>query len=435
MKKKCLLGAVLLLAGSVMSSQPVVGQCAALSLEEAIQIALVNNPDVNITRLGEETAKAKLSQVRGANSFSWKASTSFSGADTSGIGWNTGNGTRLTGSLPIYSGKINQNNIESAEIGIDIAKLTTQRKWETMKLEVVKAYYNVLEAKKQVDVYQDSVDKYQKHLTNVEQLYSAGSKAKIDVLRSQVELANAKQTLIKGQSTYDNNISTLRNLLYMDQQEKIELTDDFVYLPFEKDVSQCVDYAMNNRKDLLVDDYNLKQKELDIKNAKAGYLPTVDLSLGASWSKQVVPTGDNHDYTATIGASWNIFDSGVTKGKINAAQAAYDTAKLTLDKDRSSVDLAVRKDYNSMREAEKRFESTKEAVKEAEEDYFIATEKYKAGEGIMLDIIDAQTALSTAKQNYISAQYDYARYRASVESDMGYDVHPSTATVENAVLK
>lgn len=435
MKKKCLLGAVLLLAGSVMTSQPVVGQCAALSLEEAIQIALVNNPDVNITRLGEETAKAKLSQVRGANSFSWKASTSFSGADTSGIGWNTGNGTRLTGSLPIYSGKINQNNIESAEIGIDIAKLNTQRKWETMKLEVVKAYYNVLEAKKQVDVYQDSVDKYQKHLTNVEQLYSAGSKAKIDVLRSQVELANAKQTLIKGQSTYDNNISTLRNLLYMDQQEKIELTDDFVYLPFEKDVSQCVDYAMNNRKDLLVDDYNLKQKELDIKNAKAGYLPTIDLSLGASWSKQVVPTGDNHDYTATIGASWNIFDSGVTKGKINAAQAAYDTAKLTLDKDRSSVDLAVRKDYNSMREAEKRFESTKEAVKEAEEDYFIATEKYKAGEGIMLDIIDAQTALSTARQNYISAQYDYARYRASVESDMGYDVHPSTATVENAVLK
>ena len=99
------------------------------------------------------------------------------------------------------------------------------------------------------------------------------------------------------------------------------------------------------------------------------------------------------------------------------------------------MSLNVRNDYNSMREAEKRFESTQEAVKEAQEDYYIANEKYKAGEGIMLDIIDAQTALSTAQQNYISAQYDYARYRAAVESDMGYDVHPSTATVENAVLK
>ena len=62
----------------------------------------------------------------------------------------------------------------------------------------------------------------------------------------------------------------------------------------------------------------------------------------------------------------------------------------------------------------------------------IANEKYKAGEGIMLDIIDAQNALETAQHNFLSAQYDYARHRAAVESDMGLDVHPSTSTVSNA---
>ncbi|MCR5176222.1 MAG: TolC family protein [Anaerovibrio sp.] len=435
MKNKCLVGAVLLALCGVVPLSQGSGQCAALSLEEAVQIALVNNPDVNITRLGEETAKAKLSQARGANSFSWKASVSLGGSDVNRTGWGTSNGNRITGSLPIYSGNVKQNNIESAEIGIDIAKLQTQRKWETMQLEVIKAYYNVLEAKKQVAVYQDAVDKYQKHLSNVEQLFFAGSKAKIDVLRSQVELANAKQTLIKGESTYDNNVSTLRNLLYMDQQEPIELTDDFVYVPFESGVNECVDFALKNRKDLQVYTHTLEQKELEVKSAKAGYMPTVDLSVGAGWNKQVLPSGDNHEYSATIGASWNIFDSGVTKGKVNAAETALEIARLDCKKAENDINLTVRKDYNSMREAEKRFVSTKEAVKEAEEDYFIANEKYKAGEGIMLDIIDAQNALATAQQNYISAQYDYARYRASVESDMGYEVHPSTATVENAVLK
>ena len=83
-----------------------------------------------------------------------------------------------------------------------------------------------------------------------------------------------------------------------------------------------------------------------------------------------------------------------------------------------------------MREAEKRFKSTQDAVKEAEEDYFIANEKYRAGEGIMLDIIDAQTALATARQNHISAQYDYARYKAAVESDMGTEVSPSVTASE-----
>ena len=95
------------------------------------------------------------------------------------------------------------------------------------------------------------------------------------------------------------------------------------------------------------------------------------------------------------------------------------TAQATLAKDKNDIDLAVRTDYNSMREAEERFNSTQDAVRQAQEDFFIAQEKYRAGEGIMLDIIDAQEALSTARQNYISAQYDYARYRAAVESDMG----------------
>ena len=92
------------------------------------------------------------------------------------------------------------------------------------------------------------------------------------------------------------------------------------------------------------------------------------------------------------------------------------------------MDLAVRQAYYNMREAEKRFNSTQDAVTQAKEDYFIASEKYKAGEGLMLDIIDAQLALSTAELNYISAQYDYARYKAAVENAMGMSAASAAAT-------
>lgn len=431
MKKRLLIGAVLLAASGFLAGAPI-GECASLSMEEAIQTALVNNPDVNITRLAEETAQAKLSQARGSNSISVKAGTNFGKSEQNDMGWNNNNNTSISASLPIFNGNINGRNIENAEIGVDIAKLQTQRKWETTKLEVIKAYYNVLQAKKETAVYQDSVEKYQLHLNNVEQLYNAGSKAKIDVLRSQVELSDAKQALIKGQNACENSISILKNLLYMDQNEPLELTDDFVYEPFDEDVNSCVAYALENRKDLIVDTYQVQQKELALKNAQAGYMPTVDLNVSTGWSKQVTPSRDNHSVSGTIGVNWNIWDSGVTKGKVNAAKVDLETAKLTLNKDKSTVDMNVRTDYNSMREAEKRFESTKEAVREAQEDYFIANEKYKAGEGIMLDIIDAQNALEKAQHNFYSAQYDYARHRAAVESDMGLDVHPSTSTVTNA---
>ncbi|ORU00485.1 outer membrane efflux protein [Anaerovibrio sp. JC8] len=424
----------MLAASGFLVGAPSTGECAALSLEEAIQTALVNNPDVNITRLGVDAAQAKLSQARGSNSFNVKVGTNFSKSEQNDLGWDNGNKTSVSASLPIYNGNINGRNIENAEIGVDIAKLQTQRKWETTRLDVIKAYYNVLQARKQTLVYQESVDRYQQHLTIVEQLYSAGSKAKIDVLRSQVELADARQSLIKGQNAYENSLGTLKNLLFMDQREPLELTDDFVYEPFSEDVNSCVSYALENRKDLIVDAYQVKQKELALKNAKAGYMPTVDLSVSTGWNKQVLPERDNHSVSGTIGVNWTIWDSGVTKGKVNAAAVELETAKLTLSKDQSAVDMNVRNDYNSMREAERRFETTREAVREAEEDYFIANEKYKAGEGIMLDIIDAQNALSTARHNHISAQYDYARHKAAVESDMGLDVHPSASTVSNAPL-
>ncbi len=418
MKKRNLILSALVLAGSLFINQPA-ADCMALSLEDAVTMALKNNPDVLITRLGEDTAKAGLRQARGSNSLTWKASSSLGHSDSGSTGWANSNSNKISASLPLYSGGINQNNIKSQELAVDVARLKTQRKWETTQLAVIQAYYNVLEAQKKMAVYQDTVDKYQQHLLNVEQLYGAGSKARIDVLRSQVELSNARQELIKGKNSYDNKLSTLRNLMYIEAQTPLELTDDFQYMPFEGSVHDCLDFALQNRRELLIDGYQVQQKELAVKSAKAGYLPTVDLSLGAGWSKQMLPDGDNHEYSAAIGISWNIFDSGVTAGKIDAAAAELLTAQATLAKDKNDIDLAVRTDYNSMREAEERFNSTQDAVRQAQEDFFIAQEKYRAGEGIMLDIIDAQEALSTARQNYISAQYDYARYRAAVESDMG----------------
>ena len=81
--------------------------------------------------------------------------------------------------------------------------------------------------------------------------------------------------------------------------------------------------------------------------------------------------------------------------------------------------MALRQAYYNMREAEKRFNSTQTAVDQAEEDMFIAQEKYRVGAGVILDVIDAQLALSTAELNHISAQYDYARDKAELENAMG----------------
>lgn len=427
MKRKQLgLGALALTLAVSGLVQPAVGSCAALSLDEAIEMALAQNTGLKVTKKGEETAEAQLRQARGNNGVSVSAGDNLSTGKRSGGERSDSNSLSLSGSLPIYSGGKNQANIKSREIGVDTAKLATEREQEDLKLSVIKAYYNALEAKKNIDVNQESVDNYQAHLTNVQQLYSAGSKAKIDVLRSSVELSNAQQDLIRSQNAYEVRLATLRNYINMDREEPLTLTTDFAYEKFSPELSEAVAYAYSNRKDLLSDEYVVEQKELAIKAAKAGFLPTVNLSLGLGQSNDFHPGSDSsHNWSAGVGVNWNIFDSGVTKAQVDEAEIARDVAKLNLEKDKETVDLTLRTAYYNMREAEKRFNSTSDAVNQAEEDYYIATEKYRAGEGLMLDIIDSQLALSTAKFNYISAQYDYARYKAEVENAMGVSLTES----------
>lgn len=431
MKKRYFRQAAFFLASAFFWHMPA-GSCAALSLDEAVDMALKQNTSIQITRLGEDSAAAALRQAKGAKGFTITASSSLDLSKTNGEDRSTLNANSITANLPVYTGGKAEANIDSSELGVRIAKLQTARECENIRLSVIQAYYNVLEAQKNIRVDQESVDNYQAHLTNVQQLFSAGSKARVDVLRASVALSNSRQTLIKAQNSYEVALSTLRNIIDLGRDEPLTLTQDFVYEPFHDTMDSCLSYALTNRKDLLVDQYTVEQKNLAVKSAKAGLLPTVSVAVGTNLSQHFEPSStSNSGYTAGVSASWDVFDSGITHAKIDSAKTDEAVAKLNLQKAQNDVDLAVRTAYYNMKEAEKRFTSTQDAVNQAEEDYYIASEKYRAGEGVMLDIIDAQLALSTAQLNFISAQYDYARYKAEVENTMGLDVPVSMQAADN----
>lgn len=421
-KKKVLL----FLAGSIFFSLTGKTVMAAdLSLEEAVNLALTQNTALKITQRDEISAKAELAKAKGNNNVEVTASDSLTTQKNNDSERSDSNSLGLSASLPLYTGGKNQASIKKAELGVESAFLTTERERENLKLSVIKAYYDSLEARKTIAVRQETVDKYQEHYTNVNALYSAGSKARIDVIRSSVELSDARQELIKAQNSYEVKLASLRNYLNINRSESLNLTTDFTYDAFNIDMDSCIEYAYRNRKDLLVDANKLAQQEQNLKAAKAGNLPTLKLSVGANQINAFSPANNSRQgLSAGAALSWNVFDSGVTKAEIKAAENDIEIAKLNLQKDKENVDLAVRQAYYNMREAEKRFNSTKDAVNQAEEDAYIAREKYRAGEGLMLDIIDAQEALAKAKLNFISAQYDYARYKATVENAMGIGLSP-----------
>lgn len=400
-----------------------VSLAADISIDSAVNMALSRNNDVKIANQEMLAAEATYRVNKGANglSVSWGSSLSASDGVKDGVDsdFEKGNSNSISASLPIYTGKKNELNIDNSKVGVVKAQLNLERVQETVKYNTIKAYYDILEAKQNVDIEQESVNNYESHLTDVRNLYAAGSIPKSDVLRSEVALSDAKQSLISAQNKYDINLSTFRNTIKIDRNEPINLTDGFSYHAVNMSLDECLDYAMNYRKDMQSTKLDVDIAKNNIQIAKSGYLPTVSVSVSTNWNDQALPSANDHDYRAGVSANWNLFDSNITKSNVDVAQANYNKAEYTLLDKEDDVDLEVRQAYLNMREAEKRFNSTAMAVKQAEEDYFIASEKYKVGAGIVLDVIDAEYALSQARLNYASAQYDYARYKANLEYVIG----------------
>lgn len=398
---------------------PTLVNAQTLDLNDAVEMALDNNLTIKIAQKDKSKAESSLKGTKAVLDPAVTISSSAGISETNNKGSIRSNKNGVSLSMPIYSAGKNELKISKAEDDIQIMDLTLYRTKQNIKLDTTNAYYDVLEAQKILKVDQESVSNYQEHLKNVQNLYGAGAVAKSDLLRSEVELVNAEQTLIKAENTYEISLVKLKNIIRYKNQDELQLIDIVKMDDEYKELIACQTIAKEKRPEVAKLKLSIIQAEKDIKLAKADKKPTVNLSVGTNWDKAVLPSTDNNSWSANLSASWNVFDSNVTSSKIEQAEMALEQSKMELDKQLDDIDTEVTQGYLNLKEAKKRFDTTGVAVKKAQEDFYIAKEKYKVGEGILLDVIDAQLALSTAQQNNIQAQYDYVKYKAQLENAMG----------------
>ena len=290
-------------------------------------------------------------------------------------------------------------------------------------------YFSLLQAGNMENLYQDSVNQLEEHLKNVQAQYDVGVVAKVDVLRSEVSLANAQQQLIQATNNYDVAEASLNKIIGTSLDTTLKLKDSLQYTPYENDMQYCLDYASMNRAELEQSRLAVDAAKGAVKVAKSGFLPKVTASATESWggSGSNWPGDDKENWSVGIGATMNIFDSGVTLSKVHAAEEKLLQAEETYRDTVNSVELEVRSNYLGLREAEKRISTTQVAVAKAEEDFHIAQVRYMAGVGTNLDVIDAQVALTEAKTNFVNALYDYNTSKIALETSMGVPVAVTAA--------
>ena len=392
---------------------------SAMSLSEATAIALENNPNLKNTKQSIEIAEKSLQIARGNRSVSIKASGGANASKVEGNPDNKAVNARLTGSLPLYTGNKLESQVKSAELGIDISKLEYSQAQEDLIHQVAKAYIDALENYENTQVYLQTEKNMAEHEQNISVLFESGAKAKIDLLRAQVETANAKQDTAKSNASYEVSLTNLATLMAIGTIS--DLTVEHVPASLELgELEYYLEQAGENRADLKAAALKVDQGEYALEVAKSGKRPSLSAEVGAGVDANANSDWDRRtDASAGFSASWNIFDSGVVKAEIQKAENELEKINLQLQHDINSVNEEVITAYKNLKIALIRLKTTKQAVELAEEERFIAIERYRAGEGILLDVLDSEVSLATAKKNHVSATYDVARYKFDLSHATG----------------
>lgn len=443
---------VLTAAVSLLCSQSVFAETLELDLDDAVQRALTTNPAIKIAVSEKKGSRAELNAARAGRGITIsvdhqsgrggyaddqysRALTSISGTtpvytdknDGKGIGNSHSNA--ITASIPIYTGGQLSGTIDQAKANYKSYALGETKAYIEMKKTATDGYFSLLQAGNMENLYQDSVNQLEEHLKNVQAQYDVGVVAKVDVLRSEVSLANAQQQLIQATNNYDVAEASLNKIIGTSLDTTLKLKDSLQYTPYENDMQYCLDYASMNRAELEQSRLAIDAAKGAVKVAKSGFLPKVNASASEAWGGRGSnwPGDDKENWTVGISVSMNIFDSGVTLSKVHAAEEKLLQAEETYRDTVNSVELEVRSNYLGLREAEKRISTTQVAVAKAEEDFHIAQVRYMAGVGTNLDVIDAQVALTEAKTNFVNALYDYNTSKIALETSMGVPVAVTAA--------
>lgn len=423
---------------SVLCSQSVFAATLELDLEETIQRALLTNPSVKIAEYNRKAAKADYSAAKGARGISISLSHDSSRGGYADYARRSVNGgtpiwtksignshsNSITASLPIFTGGELQGQIGQAKANYRSMLSAEEQAYNEMKETATTGYFNMLNATNMKALRQESVDRLQAHLDNVIAQYNVGIVARADVLRSEVELANAQQNYITASNEYDVAEATLNNIIGTPLGTTLLLKDRLQYEPYENDMAYCLAYSEQHRPELKQAEYAIDSAEAALVVARSGHMPKVYANASNNWGGNGSdwPGDDDENWSVGVTASMNVFDSGVTWSKIHAAQENLAKAKESQRQIKDNVELEVRTDYLNLREAEKRITTTQVAVASAEEDYHIAVVRYQAGVGTNIDVMDAQEALTQAKTNYYQALYNYNTSKAALNTSMGVGV-------------
>ena len=403
-----------------------------LTIDQAVAIALQNSYNV---KNAQETVNSNEQKVReAAGGLGPKLTTNYQylryGHSSSGtfgtqvitftpIDTNTWT-NQLT--MPIDVFGTGKANVKSAKAGVQASRDTKTAVQNDLKQSVRKAYLNVLRAKGLVEIAKQSQLNIGATVNDATKKFNAGAIAKIDLKRLQAQKSSADADVLNA----ENNFVVAKQVMNLALNRPIDSdfnVEEITGLPaVQGNQDELVALGIGHRPESA----SLKNTIIGLGAAKvyAGQAGDPSINMTLSNNQTLDPVGINPQKevnTATFLLSIPLYDSGVARARKEQVQATINQTKNNLDLLKLSISQEVRSALANLANAMSRQKAANEQSELAKEVVRIARIRREAGEGTVLEIIDAETSWANAQNNLINSMYDYFGAYADLQRAVGAD--------------
>jgi outer membrane protein TolC len=329
---------------------------------------------------------------------------------------------------PLFAGGRLRSAARSAKLTREAALAQYQSMISDVLLDIRMAYFDVLLASEQITVQEASIELLTKELQDTVRRYDAGTVPRFNVLRAEVELANGKPRLIRARNALrlsKNNLAALLGLdipEYSDQDIPLRASDKLQAVDYDIHLAAAIARALDQRPELVALRTGQKLRSEEVRQARSAYYPQLSGVAGYGWQNRNFVRDLSQELQGwNVGAqlSWDVWDFGLTRGRVKAAVAREEKAEIEVDEQYRRVEFEVRQAHSNFIEAREVLDSQLKVTEQGEEALRLAMTRSEAGTGTQLDVLSAQTALTEARTTFSQALRDYSVALAKLARSMG----------------
>ena len=436
----CTLPAVVAGAQTAFNTSP--GDTLRLSLDRAIELALINNEDIHIAASNLDRARGQkreafasalphLDFYAGYTRNILRPVLFFSDPESGEtIQINIGEENDYTMSLSMRQvlfafGRVG-GAIKAAEYFVAGAEQSVEATRRSTVLNVQVAYYRSVLAKEVLNISRLSLQQAQKHFDETRKKMRMQVASRFDSIRAEVQVKNREPEVMQAENAVRIALMDLKRLAGIDRNIPIVPTDELRLEPANYSVEQAITEAYQTRPDLSALQLQVSMADKIHHVMKRNNYPYLSFfgnyALQGQQSDQLFPDRNRFARSLGLGVSltFPLFDGFANKGKIAQARADVSAAEYTLQKAKKFVALQIQELFDRLRAEDENLNSQAATVAMAEEAYRLALVRFQNGLSTSLELEDVELALTSARLNYLEAIYRYVITKEQLDNAMGH---------------